>query len=219
MGKTGNTDKNKGLVGSGFVYVLTNPAMPGLVKIGRTSRDPLSRLAEINAATGVPVPFQIACAIRALDHVAAEKEIHDRLRGCRVSRRREFFRCAPDVAIGEARAAAASPGRRFLSTGTGGRRERSGARRPLPPFLSGLAASAAGLAWTAAYDPILGGAWLAACLACLVTGRPHALADAISLPGVFGPAGSGLATAAAAAPWLVGYRYEEAAAYLAWLTA
>ena len=44
----------------GWVYVLTNPAMPGLVKIGLTSRNPQVRAAELTQATGVPAPFVIA---------------------------------------------------------------------------------------------------------------------------------------------------------------
>lgn len=42
----------------GTVYVLTNPAMPGLVKIGKTARDDNTRIAELYI-TGVPVPFNI----------------------------------------------------------------------------------------------------------------------------------------------------------------
>ncbi|MFT7387743.1 MAG: hypothetical protein ACI8VC_000984 [Candidatus Endobugula sp.] len=42
---------------AGIVYVLTNPAMPGIVKIGKTSRDSVdARLNELYS-TGVPVPF------------------------------------------------------------------------------------------------------------------------------------------------------------------
>ena len=46
----------------GIVYVLTNPAMPGLVKIGKTSRGSIDvRLNELYS-TGVPVPFECAFA-------------------------------------------------------------------------------------------------------------------------------------------------------------
>jgi len=46
----------------GVVYVLTNPEIPGLVKIGKTSRGSVDvRLNELHS-TGVPVPFQCAFA-------------------------------------------------------------------------------------------------------------------------------------------------------------
>lgn len=45
-----------------IVYVLTNSAMPGLVKIGKTTRNDLSsRMSEL-FSTGVPVPFDCVYA-------------------------------------------------------------------------------------------------------------------------------------------------------------
>ncbi len=44
---------------TGIVYVLSNRAMPGLVKIGMTTRPELdARLKELYT-TGVPVPFDV----------------------------------------------------------------------------------------------------------------------------------------------------------------
>lgn len=40
----------------GFVYVLSNPAMPGLVKIGQTTNEITSRMNELNT-TSVPSQF------------------------------------------------------------------------------------------------------------------------------------------------------------------
>lgn len=37
--------------GSGFVYLLSNPHMPGFVKIGFTERDVFERAKELSAAT------------------------------------------------------------------------------------------------------------------------------------------------------------------------
>ena len=42
----------------GYVYVLSNPAMPGLYKIGST-RDLTSRLKDLSNGTGVPAEFEI----------------------------------------------------------------------------------------------------------------------------------------------------------------
>src|SRR6185369_11781349 len=43
-----------GMGGPGFVYALINPSMTGLVKVGRTERDPTGRAHELSSATGVP---------------------------------------------------------------------------------------------------------------------------------------------------------------------
>jgi hypothetical protein len=57
----------------GIVYVLTNPAMPGIVKIGKTSRESVhTRLNELYS-TGVPVPFECAFAGRVQDESTVEK--------------------------------------------------------------------------------------------------------------------------------------------------
>ncbi|MDC0850100.1 GIY-YIG nuclease family protein [Pseudomonas aeruginosa] len=40
--------------GYGFVYVLTSPAMPGLYKVGATTRSPRQRAEELSRGTGVP---------------------------------------------------------------------------------------------------------------------------------------------------------------------
>ena len=42
----------------GYVYVLFNPALKGLVKIGLTGRDPKGRAAEL-FGTGLPTAFEV----------------------------------------------------------------------------------------------------------------------------------------------------------------
>ncbi|MDB2668780.1 GIY-YIG nuclease family protein [Alphaproteobacteria bacterium] len=42
---------------SEFVYILTNPTIPDLVKIGRTTNLE-ERLRSLSSHTGVPVPFE-----------------------------------------------------------------------------------------------------------------------------------------------------------------
>ena len=85
----------------GFLYALTNAAMPGHIKIGMTRRRPEERMAELSSATGVPVDFQLAYS-RAFENSAlAERMVHDRLesQGLRVSRGREFFEVSVTAAI------------------------------------------------------------------------------------------------------------------------
>ena len=49
----------------GSVYVLTNPAMPNMVKIGETTRDVELRLADLYS-TGVPLPCECEYAAKDL---------------------------------------------------------------------------------------------------------------------------------------------------------
>lgn len=84
----------------GFVYIVSNPAMPGLVKIGYTTRTVNERLAELNHETGVPSPFVIECYWASGDPVRAESTIHRRLMSHRIPRK-EFFRLPIREAIGQ----------------------------------------------------------------------------------------------------------------------
>ena len=48
----------------GIIYVLTNPAMNGLVKIGKTSRTSVDQRLQELYSTGVPVPFDAFLQVR-----------------------------------------------------------------------------------------------------------------------------------------------------------
>lgn len=87
------------LGGGGWIYVLVNSQMPGVVKIGRTDRSPRERVDEISAATGVPAPFVLVWEEQVSDSVAAESEVHRLLYSHRTSDDREFFRLDPKSAI------------------------------------------------------------------------------------------------------------------------
>ena len=78
----------------GWVYVLVNSSAPGLVKVGRTCREPALRAAELSSGTGVPTPFVVAFEQFFDDCHAAERSIHAELdrRGWRLTSQREFFR-------------------------------------------------------------------------------------------------------------------------------
>lgn len=76
----------------GWVYILSNPAMPGLLKIGFTSRDPSTRMQELTAATGVPVPFELVWCRAVSDCAGVELAVHRMLADRRAHYRREFFR-------------------------------------------------------------------------------------------------------------------------------
>ena len=83
----------------GVVYVLSNPAMPGLVKIGKTGQDdPNTRVSQLYT-TGVPVPFDIEYACKVPNPAEVESALHQAFSPQRVNPRREFFRVDPEQAI------------------------------------------------------------------------------------------------------------------------
>lgn len=82
----------------GWVYILTNAAMPGLIKVGQTTRSPEERALEL-ATTGVPTPFEVEVAWPVDDVRAAERQAHEALARYRVSDQREWFRVSVPVAL------------------------------------------------------------------------------------------------------------------------
>jgi hypothetical protein len=82
----------------GYVYILINPSLPGLIKIGKTTRDSRERARELYSS-GVPTPFQLAFEIFSEEHDKLEKDVHSQLLDFRVSRNREFFQYPLDKAI------------------------------------------------------------------------------------------------------------------------
>ena len=74
-----------------YIYILENDRMPGLLKIGWTSRTPEERCAELSNATGVPTCFTVAHKVEVSSGREAEREIHVVLREYRYSQNREFF--------------------------------------------------------------------------------------------------------------------------------
>lgn len=77
--------------GVGYVYILVNPAMPSLVKIGRTVGQPELRAREVSRGTGVPAEFRVAWACPVDDCEAVERRLHDQLASHRFRPNREFF--------------------------------------------------------------------------------------------------------------------------------
>ena len=74
-----------------IVYVLTNPAMPGFVKIGMTSRDNVQTRMDELYTTGVPFPFNCVIAVEVENGDGLEKALHAAFEPHRRNRSREFF--------------------------------------------------------------------------------------------------------------------------------
>ena len=78
----------------GYVYCLSNPSMPGLLKIGYTERAMEERLQEANSSGtwGPPTDYVIEIAKFVSEPNHMEQLIHKILEKDRVNPRREFFR-------------------------------------------------------------------------------------------------------------------------------
>ena len=82
----------------GVVYVLTNPAMPGYVKIGHTSQ-PIEKRIRSLGGTNLPRPFECAAAWEFKDARAVEKALHDAFADQRGDLLREFFTVDPERVV------------------------------------------------------------------------------------------------------------------------
>ena len=82
-----------------FVYVLTNPSMPGIVKIGFTTTSPQQRIKEINSATGVIEKWNLEWSVECTEAHDLEKKTHEYLKEFGVSKNREGFYMHPTQAI------------------------------------------------------------------------------------------------------------------------
>lgn len=82
----------------GYVYVLSNPSMPGVYKVGRSVNGGRARAGELYT-TGVPTKFDVEFEMLCGDCVVAEQIAHDNLQDCRVSDGREFFKTDLEVVV------------------------------------------------------------------------------------------------------------------------
>ena len=79
------------------VYILTNEAMPGIIKIGWTDNAVEQRMKELDK-TGTPLPFTCFFAKRVDDPRFVESKLHEAFDEFRIRENREFFRMSADQA-------------------------------------------------------------------------------------------------------------------------
>lgn len=82
----------------GYVYILTNRAMPDYIKIGKSQKIPELRAHELSTSTGVPIPFQVYFTVLVSNHSILEREMHHKFNHVREHTGREFFRMSPGEA-------------------------------------------------------------------------------------------------------------------------
>jgi hypothetical protein len=82
------------------VYILTNPAMPGIVKIGMTrASDAGERIAALGRSSAVPLPFDCVFACNVPDARRVEQALHLAFAPDRINPSREFFRTKPSQVV------------------------------------------------------------------------------------------------------------------------
>lgn len=77
----------------GNIYVLSNPRMPKIYKVGYSLRSVEERVKELNAATGVPDEFVVEEYFCSTDPKNHEAMIHQALAPFRI-KNKEFFECS-----------------------------------------------------------------------------------------------------------------------------
>jgi len=82
-----------------IVYVLTNEAMPGIIKIGLTRDSVESRLSQLNCHSGVPLPFECFFAAEVDECFRVERILHQLFSDYRLNPKREFFRLDPEKVV------------------------------------------------------------------------------------------------------------------------
>ena len=84
---------------AGWLYVISSPSLPGLVKIGCTRRlNPALRVRELSSSS-LPEPYHAHCFVFSDDCFELENNIHKYFDKERVNPDREFFRIEPKEAI------------------------------------------------------------------------------------------------------------------------
>ena len=74
----------------GWVYIISNKSMPGLLKVGFTTKDPESRATELNS-TGAPHPYKVEYDALVYDPYKIEQAVQKKLK-CKLEGK-EWFRC------------------------------------------------------------------------------------------------------------------------------
>lgn len=104
---------------TGIIYILRNEAMPGYIKIGKTSLGLLEQRIRDLSNTSVPIPFTCFYAARVMNMHFVEKQLHDAFDNHRTNPKREFFQIAPERVVAALKLAEledVTPKKEFVTT-------------------------------------------------------------------------------------------------------
>jgi hypothetical protein len=80
----------------GWVYVITNKAMPSLVKVGFSTKDPITRAQSFDQA-GLPYSYEVAYDVIVENPYLVEQKIHAALNETKENK--EWFKCSVAHAV------------------------------------------------------------------------------------------------------------------------
>ena len=84
---------------TGFIYIMTNKAFPGRLKIGISGSHPKNDRQSQLYSTGVPEPYDLQYAALVDEYEKIERKVHAQLSYKRPNKDREFFQCSVPEAI------------------------------------------------------------------------------------------------------------------------
>ena len=83
----------------GIIYILSNPAMPGIIKIGKTTKEDVKIRMKDLYSSGVPLPFECVYAAKVINIDEVERALHNAFSPDRLNPKREFFEIESSQAI------------------------------------------------------------------------------------------------------------------------
>ena len=97
--------------GDSWVYILSNESQPGMYKIGYTAHEDVDkRVKQLSRSTSVATPFKLEWAFRCFNAERLEGEVHEALKGHRISKDREFFA----ISLNEAKETVEDLGQKYI---------------------------------------------------------------------------------------------------------
>lgn len=93
---TGHIKKNISMAENkdyeGFIYILNNPSLEGMVKIGATTKDPNDKCRELSSNPSIPTQFNIVYYLSSINPFKVVGIVHTILDEYRVNKSRDFFK-------------------------------------------------------------------------------------------------------------------------------
>ena len=93
------TEEENNKNSNGFIYVLKNPSLKGMVKIGATTKAPSKKCEELSSTSTIPTPFNIVYSKPSMNPFKAVSLVHAILDEYRVYKNSDFFNVDVDPTI------------------------------------------------------------------------------------------------------------------------